>query len=363
MAVLTEAQVRATKPLEKPYKLRDGKGLHLLVTPAGGRLWRLRYRHAGRESLVGLGAYPEVSLKMARDRRDDARKLLAAGTDPASVKRARRANQANTFEVVSQEWLDRQHYAPATLEKAVWTFRDLLFPYIGSRPVRELTAPEILQVLRRIESRGKHETAHRTKQRISQVLRYAIATGRADRDPAADLRGALTAVNVTNHAALTDPLRVGELLRAIDGYAGQPTTHAALRLAPLLFVRPGELRAAQWTEFNLDDNEPEWRIPGERMKMREQHLVPLSTHAVAILRELHPHTGSGTYLFPSLRTRSRPISENTLNAALRRLGYSSDEMTAHGFRAMASTLLNEQGFAPDVIELQSPVRGHSHSLT
>jgi integrase len=352
MFELTETHLRATKPKERPYKLRDGRGLYLLVTPGGGRLWRLRYRHAGRESMLGLGAYPAVSLKMARERCEEARRVLAAGADPAAVKRAERAGNANTFEAIATEWLAKQHFSPATLEKAEWTFRDLLFPFLGSRPVAQLAAPEILAVLRRLESRGKHETAHRTKQRISQVIRYAIATGRAVYDPAADLRGALTPIASRNHPAITEPARVGELLRAIDAYEGDPATVAALKLAPLLFVRPGELRAAEWSEFCLDGAEPEWRIPAARMKMGEQHIVPLAAQAVAILRELQPLTGAGRYLFPSMRSRERPISENTLGAALRRMGYSKDEMTAHGFRAMASTLLNEQGFPPDVIELQ-----------
>jgi integrase len=323
-----------------------------LVTPPGGRLWRLRYRHAGRESMIGLGAFPDVALKAARARRDEARQLIASGVNPAAAKRAKRAQHANTFQAVALEWLGKQQYAPVTLEKAEWVFRGLLFPFIGSRPVAQLTAPEILEVLRRIEARGKHETAHRAKQRISQVLRYAIATGRAERDPTADLRGALAPLIVTNHAALTEPGRVGDLLRAIDGYVGQLTTHAALRLAPYVFVRPGEIRAAEWREFTLDGKEPEWRIPRERMKMGEQHVVPLSSQAVAILRELQPLTGHGRYVFPSLRSSSRPLSDNTLNAALRRLGYSTKEMTTHGFRSMASMLLNEQGWHPDLIELQ-----------
>ena len=352
MTQLTEARIRAAKPKGKPYKLRDSRGLYLLVTPPGGRLWRLRYRHAGRESMVGLGAYPDVALKTARDRRDAARKLVASGVNPAAVKRAERAEHGNTFQPIALEWLCKQQYAPVTLEKAEWIFRDLLLPFIGSRPVAQITAPEILEVLRRIERRGKHETAHRAKQRISQVLRYAIATGRAERDPTVDLRGALAPLTVTNHASLTDPGRVGELLRAIDGYVGQPATHGALRLAPYVFVRPGELRAAEWREFTLDGNQPEWRIAGERMKMGEQHVVPLSTQAVAILRELEPLTSRGRYVFPSLRSASRPLSDNTLNAALRRLGYSTKDMTAHGFRSMASTLLNEQGWHPDLIELQ-----------
>jgi integrase len=350
MLMLTATRIRAAKPRQKPYKIPDGRGLYLLVSPTGGRLWRLRYRYAGRESMLGLGAYPEVTLKAARDRADDTRKQLAEGTDPAVAKRAERSAQADTFKAIALEWLGKQRFAAATREKTDWTFNELLFPFIGGKSVRQLTPPDILGVLRRLEARGKHETAHRTRQRVSQVMRYAIATGRAESDPTRDLRGALTPVKQRSHPAITEPTRVGELLRAIDGYLGDPSTIAALKLAALVFVRPGELRAAEWRELNLEA--AEWRIPCTRMKMGEQHIVPLSRQAVAILRELRPLTGHCRYLFPSLRTRERPISENTLGAALRRLGYTKDEMTAHGFRAMASTLLNERGFPPDVIELQ-----------
>jgi integrase len=348
--VLTEARIRSAKPRPTPYKLSDGRGLYLLISPAGGRLWRVRYRYAGRENMLGVGAYPEVSLRAARERAEDGRRQVGAGADPAAAKRAARDARADTFRALALEWLGKQRLASATLEKARWTFNDLLFPYIGDRPVRQLTAPDILGVLRRIEVRGKHETAHRTRQRVSQVMRYGIATGRAESDPTRDLRGALTPVVSRSHPAVTEPSRVGALLRAIDAYAGDPSTVAALKLAPLVFVRPGELRGAEWAEFDLEA--AEWRIPAERMKMGAAHIVPLSEQALTTLRELQLLTGRGRYLFPSLRTRERPISENTLGAALRRLGYSKDEMTAHGFRAMASTLLNEQGFPPDVIELQ-----------
>lgn len=350
MSKLTVAEIEGAKPREKPYKLKDEKGLYLLVNPSGSRLWRLRYRHAGRESMLGLGAYPDVSLKAAREHRDEMRKHVAGKVDPAAVKRAEKAARADTFKAVAEEWLTKQRIQPATREKAEWMFRELIFPFLGSMPVRQLTAPKILEVLRRLEARGRHETAHRTKQRISQVIRYAIATGRADSDPTRDLRGALAAIEVKSRAAITQPAKVGELLRAIDGYQGDPATCVALKLAPLTFVRPGELRGAEWREFDLEA--AEWRIPGERMKMGDAHIVPLSRQAAEVLRGLHVLSGNGKFLFPSLRTRERPISENTLNAALRRMGFSQDEMTAHGFRAMASTLLNEQGFPPDVIELQ-----------
>ncbi len=348
--MLTEAKIRAAKPREKTYKLSDGRGLHLLITPTGSRLWRFRYRYVGRENMLGLGSYPEVSLAKAREGCHAQRRVVADGRDPAAEKRVEAGRQMHTFAAIAQEWLGKQRFEPATREKAEWTFRDLILPHLGSKPITTITPPQILEVLRKLELRGKHETAHRTRQRISQVFRYSIATGRSESDPTRDLRGALTPIEVTSRAAITQPAKVGELLRAIDGYQGDPATIAALNLAPLVFVRPGELRGAEWREFDLEATE--WRIPGQRMKMGEQHIVPLSRQAVEILRGLHLLTGSGKYVFPSLRSRDRPMSENTLNAALRRLGYSKTEMTAHGFRAMASTLLNEQGLPPDVIELQ-----------
>jgi len=352
--MLTEAAVKGAKPSTKPRKLYDERGLFLFIPPTGARLWRLKYRLHGKEKLLALGAYPDVSLKRAREKRDDARRLIADGIDPSAKKQAEKHASAETFEAIATEWLDlqRKAFKAKTLEKAEWTFKDLLFPHIGSRPIRSITSPDLLAVLRRLESRGKHETAHRTKQRASQVFRFAIATGRAERDPTADLRGALAPIVVKNHAAVTDPAKVGELLRAIHSYNGQPVTEAAFKLAPLLFVRPGELRAARWEEFSLESEEPEWRIPAERMKMGEMHIVPLSQQAVGILRELHPLTGPDGYVFPSLTDSNRPLSENALTAALRRIGYSGEQMTWHGFRTIASTLLNEQGWHPDLIELQ-----------
>lgn len=347
---LTVAAIQAAKPRQKPYKLFDQGGLFLLVHPNGGRYWRLKYRMHGREKLLALGTFPDVSLAKARARRDDARKLIADNTDPAVVKQAEKTASADTFRAVALEWLAKQNLAAATIEKAKWTFEQLLFPELGERPIRHISAPELLAALRKLEARGKIETAHRTKQRASQVFRYAIATGRADHDPAGDLRGALTPLEVEHRAAITDPKRVGELLRAIDEYAGQPSTHYALKLAPYVFLRPGELRAAEWAEFDFE--KAEWRVPEHRMKMRETHIVPLSKQAIAVLQDVQPLTGSGRYVFPSLRTVTRPISEGTLNAALRRLGFSKEEMTGHGFRTMASTLLNEQGWHPDLIELQ-----------
>lgn len=349
---LTEVAIRAAKPSEKPRKLFDAGGLYLLIAPTGARGWRLKYRVAGREKLLSLGAYPDVGLKRAREKRDDARRLLADKIDPSLKRKSERAAQANTFEAIAREWLamHAKSVALVTLEKKRQRFEDLVFPYIGKQPIADIGAPALLDVFRRIEARGNHETAHRARSECGNIFRFAIVTGRATRDPTADLRGALAPVVVTNRAAIIEPVRIGALLRAMDGYVGQPATAAALKLAPLVFVRPGELRGAEWSEFDLD--EAEWRIAAPRMKMRERHIVPLATQAVAILRDIELLTGGGRYAFPSLRSPSRPISENTVNAALRSLGYAGDQMTGHGFRAMASTLLNEQGYAPDVIELQ-----------
>jgi integrase len=314
----------------------------------------MQYWIGGVEKLLSLGKYPDVTLKRAREKRDEARRQLADGIDPSARKKAERLSQADTFAAIAAEWLDlqRKKFSAKTLEKAEWTFRDLLNPFIGSQPIRKITPADLLAVLRRLEARGKHETAHRTKQRASQVFRFAVATGRAERDPTVDLRGALAPIVVRNHAAIVEPAKVGELLRGIDSYDGQPATQAAFRLAPLLFVRPGELRGARWEEFTLDGPEPEWRIPAKRMKMGELHIVPLAWQAVAVLSELRQLTGPDGYVFPALTDSNRPMSENALTTALRRMGYSGDVMTWHGFRTIASTLLNEQGWHPDLIELQ-----------
>jgi integrase len=350
--MLNDTRVRTVKSREKAFKLSDERGLFLLVTPTGGRLWRLKYRVHRREKLISLGAYPDVTLKRAREKRDAARRLLADGVDPSVQRQAERAALAQSFEGVAKEWLELQTKSLAAETTSILNARldSGLYPYIGSRPISAITPQELLGALRRIEARGRHETAHRVRALAGRVFRYAVATGRAQHDVAADLKGALAPVKSKNFASVTDPVRVGELMRAIHGYGGQPVTALALKLAPLVFVRPGELRAAEWPEFDLVN--AEWRIPGTRMKMGEPHIVPLSRQALAILRELQPFARGGRYLFPSLRTRDRPMSDNTINAALRRLGYTSEEQTGHGFRSMASTLLNEQGFPPDVIELQ-----------
>lgn len=350
---LTDIAVRNAKPKDKPYKLADEKGLFLLVSPNGQRYWRFKYRFDGKEKLLVLGIYPDVSLKEARDKRDAARKQVASDVDPGehrkAVKIARLASAENSFEVIAREWFGKhcQNWAKSHSEKIIRRFENNIFPWIGKRSIAQITAPELLTVLRRIESRGTLDTAHRALQNCGQVFRYAIATGRAERDPSGDLRGALPPVKQQHFASLTDLKAIGSLLRAMDGYRGSFIAKCALRLAPLVFVRPGELRKAEWAEFNLDA--AEWRIPGARMKKGEMHIVPLSKQALAILRELHPLTGEGRYVFPSLRTNTRPMSDNTVNSALRRLGYKGDEMTAHGFRSMASTILNEQGWHRDAI--------------
>lgn len=350
--MLTPSAVANAKPQEKPYKLTDERGLYLLVRPSGARWWRFDYRRpdTGKRNTLSLGTFPEVSLKRARERREEARALLADGIDPGQQRQAEREARADTFAAVAADWLERQRASmtTGTVEKAQWQLS--LVPDLAPRPVSELTAPEVLRALRKIEAKGTHDTVHRVKQRIGQVMRYAITVGLAERDPTADLRGALAPVVTTPRAAVTDPAAVADLLRALDAYTGQPATAAALRLAPLLFVRPGNLRAMEWAELDLDA--AQWRIPAGKMKMREAHIVPLAAQAVAILRELQPLSSRSRYVFPSLRSADRPMSENTINAALRRLGFDKETMTGHGFRAMASTRLNELGWSPDVIERQ-----------
>jgi integrase len=356
MPLQTEVRLRSAKPREEPYKLFDELGLFLLVMPNADRrkgpLWRLRYHYGKSEKLLSLGSYPDVPLKRARENRDEARRLLADGVDPSAQRKIAEESKAETFEAIAREWLEMRAKTTAavTQQKALWLL-EMLFPRIGKRPIREVTPPELLAALRKIEAKGFHETAHRAKQKCGQIFRYAIATGRAERDISADLRGALVPVVARNHASLTDPAEVGALLRAIYSYEGQPVTAAALKLAALVFVRPGELRGARWSEFDLDG--AEWRIPAERMKMGELHVVPLARQAVAILHELQALTGGlGEYVFPSLLTLKRPMSNNTVITAIRRLGYTKEQMTGHGFRSIASTRLNEQGFPPDIIELQ-----------
>jgi len=360
--MLTDSKVKTATPRERTFKLADGRGLTLMVMPNGSKLWRFRYRWRGRERMLSMGQYPDVSLKLARDKRDDARKQIAAGVEPSDERKAAKLRRSNTFKSIAQEYLAQREKPPArskraplsegTLGKSRWLLETFAYPYIGNEPITDIKARDVLALLRRVDDAGHHETARRTKQLIGRVFRFAIATERAEYDITAGLRGALTPVVVQNHAGITSPERIGELLRAIDTYSGEPHVKAALRLAPYVFVRPGELRGAQWSEFDLVGKQPEWRIPAKRMKMGREHVVPLSRQAIEIVRNLHLLTGSGIYLFPSLRTRERCMSETTLNAALRRLGFTKDEMTPHGFRTMASTQLNERGVHPDLIELQ-----------
>ncbi len=353
---LSDTAIRALKPGAKDYKASDEKGLYLLVTPTGGRLWRLKYRTPGGvERKLSLGAYPDVSLKDARDLRDDARKLLASGVDPAERKRrnrhAAKVSAANSFASVAQAYIDkckREGRAEATTSKQEWLLK-LLDRTLGPRPVAQIEPFELLEAVRRHESTGRTEAAHRALQFASQVFRFAIANQMAKSDPTRDLRGALVGHKAKHHAAILEPKKAGELLRAIDGYEGSPITQIALQLSALLFVRPGELRHAEWSEFDIDA--VVWRIPGEKMKGRLENVVPLSKQTLALLERARDLTGDAKYVFPSIRTPTRPMSENTVNAALRRLGYTKDDMTAHGFRAMASTLLNESGkWSSDAIE-------------
>lgn len=360
---LSDMQIRQAKPKEKPYKLFDGGGLFLEVSASGGKLWRFKYRFGGLEKKLSLGAFPAVSLADARQKRDNVKIMMAKGIDPTAARKIEKITQSGegTFEAVAREWHSK-HSPRWAASHAVKILRRLeleVFPWLGVRPVGEITAPELLMVLRRVEERGHIETAKRTLQNCGQVFRYAVATGRAARDPSGDLRGAIPPPLSKHMAAITDPEQVGELLRAIQEYKGAFTTNCALRLAPLVFLRPGELRKAEWSEFDLE--RAEWRIPIERMKRRrveketrkgELHIVPLSMQAVVILKDLYPFTGRGKYLFPGLRSKDRPMSDATLTNALRRMGYTGEEMTVHGFRHMASTLLHEEGFPSHLIEKQ-----------
>ncbi len=352
---LTDTAIRNVKPKDRPYKLTDGNGLFLFVTPAGVRLWRLKYRFAGKERSLSIGPYPAVTIKMARKACEEAKAQLAAGVDPSQAKRTAKleaqAATLHTFQVIAEEYiakLVRENRAGRTLAKVEWLL-SLAKDSIGHRPVRDISAADVLEALRKVESRGRHETAKRLRSTIGAVFRYAIATARAENDPTFALKGALTRPVVRSRPAITEKRALGALLRAIDGFDGQPTTCAALKLLALLAPRPGELRLAHWREFDLDAGI--WTIPAARMKMRREHRVPLPRQAIAVLRELHAITGAGELVFPSIRTASRPISENTLNAALRRIGYAKDEVTSHGFRATFSTLANESGkWNPDAIE-------------
>ena len=352
---LSDTKIRAIKPIQKPQKLFDGGGLFLFVSPSGGKLWRLKYRFGGIEKLLTIGAYPQISLVEARQKRDQTLVMIANGVDPGNIKKAQKAantKDIETFEVIAREWHAKfsQSWAASHADKILRRLELYVFPWLGNRSIKSITAPELLSVLRRIEAKGILETTHRTQQNCGQVFRYAIATGRAERDPSNDLRGAIPPASGKHMATITDPKEIAGLLRAIDDYRGSIVTRCALQLAPLVFVRPGELRHAEWIEINFDKEE--WRIPAEKMKAGTLHIIPLSQQALTILREIHPLTGHGRYVFPSLRTDSRPMSDNAVLSALRRMGFAKDEMSGHGFRSMASTLLNEQGWNRDAIERQ-----------
>lgn len=362
---LTDVKARNVKPGEKQIKLFDGDGMYLLVIPNGGKYWRLKYRYTGKEKLLALGTYPEIGLADARQRRDEARRQVAHGIDPGAVRRAQKqaeTKETETFEVIAREWHEKfkGSWSPSHAHVTITRLERDIFPWMGKRPISEIEPPEVLAVLQRIESRGAAETARRMKIVCGQVFRYAVATGRAKRDQTADLKGALKPVISKHLAALTDPKEVAPLLRAIDDYKGSFVVKCALQLAALFFVRPGELRAAEWSEIDIDT--AEWNIPIERMKLPlktkherkgQSHLVPLSEQAIAILKELRPLTGHSKYVFPSHRSPLRPMSDNAVLSALRRMDFTKDKMSGHGFRAMARTILDEVlQVRPDFIEHQ-----------
>ena len=351
---LSDAKVRNAKPKTKPYKIADGEGLFLVVMPSGSKYWRLRYFFAGKEKLLALGVYPDVDLADARERRAQARKVLAAGNDPGEVKkeakRAETLKSANAFEVVAREWFDKRthEWAPSSAETTLARLEQHVLPKLGPRPIAEIGAPEVLAMLRVVEARGTLETARRVMQLTGQIFMYSIATGRAERNPVPDLRGALK-TPVTKHHSFLKATELPKYLRNLEAYDGSPQTKLALRFLLLTFVRTTELRAAQWTEINW--TKAEWRIPAERMKMKDLHIVPLSRQAVAVLRELEKHSGQRPYVFPNEHNPATFMSENTMLFALYRMGYRS-RATGHGFRSTASTILNEHSFRADVIERQ-----------
>lgn len=368
---LTDIAIRALVHGAKPIKKADEKGLFLLLQPSGGKLWRFKYRFNGKEKKLGLGRYPDVSLKEARRRRDEARQTLAMGTDPGEEKKqvalAAALNAANSFEAVGEEYLEkmsREGREAVTINKSRW-LASLFSTSIKQSPIASISPAELLASLKTIEAKGHHETARRMRSFAGRVFRYAIATSRAERDPSADLRGALITPRVKHHSAILDPKRVGQLLCCIDDYGGSPLVRLALQLTPHVFVRPGELRSAEWSEVDL--SKAIWTIPAEKMEMRQPHRVPLSSQALAIFDSTKALSANQRYIFSSLYSGQRPMSENSINMALRRMGFGKDEMTAHGFRSMASTLLNESGlWSPDAIEkalahdISSSVRGSYH---
>ena len=353
---LTDTAIRAIKPTSKTAKFFDGGGLYLEVAPSGGKWWRLKYRFQGKEKRISLGTYPTIGLKEARERREETKKILANGIDPSAQRQAIKVSTTSvdkdSFEVVTREWFDKHvvNLAPSYSKKVRSLFERQIFPVLGAKPIAEVEPTDVLNAARHVEQTGAIETAHRLIQICGQVFRYAIATGRTKYDVSTGLHAALPKVNVKHMATLTDKKRIGQLLRAIDAYGGFFPVRCALRLAPLLFVRPGELQKAEWAEFDL--SAAEWRLPASKMKMRQRHIVPLSSQALSILAELQPYTGIGQFLFPSIRTTTKPIALESMLVAIRSMGFTQDEMTMHGFRGMASTLLNEMGYNRDWIERQ-----------
>ena len=354
---LTALEVSKSKAADKPQRLADGGNMYLLIQPNGAKYWRMDYRLAGKRKTLAIGVFPDMSLSDAREQREQARKLIANGIDPVAVKQAQKAstieNVENSFEVIAREWFVR--HAPNWKEnhssKIIARLEKDVFPWIGNRPIAEIAAPALLAAIRKIEARGALETAHRALACCGQVFRYAVATGRAERDPTGDLRGALPPVKKERHfAAITEPKKVGELMRDIEGYQGSYIVKGAFKLSPLLFVRPGELRKMEWAELDLD--KAEWIIPADKMKMGVTHIVPLAKQAVAVLREMQPLTGRSRYVFHGERDHDRPMSDNAIRSALRRMGWANDEMTPHGFRAMASTILDNMGYKQEWLERQ-----------
>ncbi len=354
---LTATAVKQAKAKDKPYKLSGGKGMFLLVNTNGSKYWRFKYRYGGKEKLLALGVYPDLSLSDANDKRDEARKQLANDIDPGAAKRAKKQQQAtegkNSFKAVATEWFETRMKDKAQgYQDRTWRgLKNDLFPSLGTTPINQITAPELLMALRKVEARGAIDMAHRVKQTAGQVFRYAIATGRCERDPSADLKGALQPVNKTHFAAITDPKDVGRLLVAIDAYTGTPVVKTALQLSAILFQRPGEIRAMEWEEINWEESR--WELPSSKMKMKQPHIVPLSKQAIVLLTELQRSTGRGKYVFPSARGPHRPLSDNGVRVALRTMGYDNETMSAHGFRAMARTIMDEVlNYRVDYIEHQ-----------
>ena len=352
---LTDTSIKNAKPRDTDYKLADEKGLYVLVKKAG-KYFRLDYRFLGKRKTLALGVYPEVSLKEARDKRDAARKLLIDNIDPLEAKKTQKSQliteATSNFQAVAVEWHEkmRNKWSERHARQKWYLLEKHVFPVFGKMPIKNITARELLTLLEKMQSKGTIENAHRVKGICGEVFRYGIRTDRCERDPSQDLQGALIPKRKKHMATITDPKEVGGLLRAIDGYTGDFVTQSALKLTPYLMLRPGELRSAEWSE--IDFEKKQLRIPAEKMKMRRIHIVPLPGQAITIFKQIQPVTGEGKYVFPSVRSKDRPMSNNTINAALRRMGFTNDEITAHGFRSMASTLLHENGFKSDVIEAQ-----------